>query len=102
MILNPTVDIKLTYDNIKAFTQVIPLPFYFFFLFFGRRSFLILEFIFSSCFWGGSYVNKIIIPLVNYVEYLLKISGLFFNLFYLINVKNKKKRLSNTYFTFYI
>ena len=65
-------------------------------------------FIFSSCFTfflgGGevNYLNKIvIIPLVNYVEYLLKISEVFFN-FFLLNKCKKKNRLSNIYFNFYI
>ena len=33
---DPNFDIKLTYDNIKAFIQVIPLPFYFFFIFWEK------------------------------------------------------------------
>ena len=36
---DPNVDIKLTYDNIKAFIQVIPLPFYFFFFIFWEKIF---------------------------------------------------------------
>ena len=33
------LDIRLTYDNIKAFIQVIPLPFYFFFFIFWEKIF---------------------------------------------------------------